>query len=221
MSPWPELKWWSSGENQVIEEKLDALDKQGHPYSPSRECLYRALSLTSPETCKVAVVGQDPYPEARYCTGVAFSIPSSLRKYPPTLQVIYQELLNDLHFERKTGSLESWCNQGVLLWNSTPTYQASLSKPKVNLHAYWTEWTYLTKEIIETLSDKGIVFVLLGSRAREYSRYISLSNNYLIELGHPSPIGYRANNPFKSSRLFSVVNDKLVNNGLQAIDWRL
>ena len=218
ITSWSDMKFWNSGEWQVIEEKLDDLDKGNNTYCPSREHLFRALDVTPFQSTHVAIVGQDPYPNPKFATGIAFSVPVGIRKLPPTLDVIFEELLFDLHFERKNGNLEGWCKQGVLLWNATPTCLVwkSLS------HQRWTEWTYLTKEIIEVLSEKGIVFVFLGNYAKTFSQYVTPENNTILHFSHPSPLGaMRGVNPFKGSRIFSTINDALVNQGLGTIDWRL
>lgn len=213
---WKDLKWWNCGEWQVIQERLDDLDRADIVYNPERKSLFRALELVPFERCKVLVCGQDPYPETKYATGVAFSIPQSLRKYPPTLKIIYDELLEDLHFERKNGSLENWCSQGVLLWNVIPSCLAGKS-----LSHDWDEWRYLTQEIIEALAERGIVFAFLGGRAREYAKFVTGDNNAVIETGHPSPRGnLSARVPFSGSRLFSTINAHLTELGRSPIDWR-
>jgi uracil-DNA glycosylase len=211
---WTQLKFWNSGEYQVIEERLDDLDKAGLLYNPERKLLFHSLSLVPIQKVKVLIVGQDPYPERKFATGVAFSIDKSLRKFPPTLKIILDELNEDLHIVRKNGSLEDWCKQGVLLWNAVPSCLAGRS-----LSHDWTEWSYLTQEIVVTLAERGIVFAFLGSVARRYAHYVT-SNNAIIETGHPSPRGnLSARIPFTGSRLFSTINAKLVELGHEAINW--
>jgi uracil-DNA glycosylase len=211
---WEDMKWWNSGECQVIEERLDALDHSGLVYCPQRQSLCRALELTPIERCTVAIIGQDPYPETKYATGIAFSIPSGFRKYPPTLNIIYQELLNDLKVSRKSGSLEAWCKQGVLLWNAIPSCLAGKS-----LSHDWDEYRYLTQEVIQTLAEKGIVFAFLGGRARAYAPLVG-EGNVVIETGHPSPRGnLSSRTPFSGSRLFSRINAGLVELGYEPISW--
>ena len=217
ITDWKELKFWQSGEWQVIEERLDDLDRSNTTYCPLRNDLFAALRVCPYSNTHAIIVGQDPYPNPKYATGIAFSIPSSLRKFPPTLVTVLEELQNDLHFERKNGNLEGWCKQGVLLWNATPTCLAW----KSNSHD-WTEWTYLTREIVDGLSQKGIVFVFLGRKAQHYAQYVNPANNAVLCYSHPSPLGSgRGTHPFKGSRVFSTINDALVNQGLPTIDWRL
>jgi len=84
---------------------------------------------------------------------------------------------------------------------------------------HWDEWTFLTKEIVERLDqqDTPVVFILLGNYARNYSRYIRESD--VIECSHPSPLG--AKRSFFGSRIFSTANGKLVEAGVEPINWRL
>lgn len=212
---WEFLSWWDCGEYQVTEERLDDLDVSGQTYCPGSSNVYRALDCTPFSEVKVAFIAQDPYPNPKFATGLALSIPASLRKYPPSLDIVYQELQSDLRITRKNGSLEGWAEQGVLLWNSIPTCLAFKS-----LSHDWTEWEYLTKEIVERLSVKGIVFVFIGSRARNYAKFVTPENNVVIEVGHPSPRGnHSARIPFTGCRLFSTVNDALGRLALGTIDW--
>lgn len=212
---WDDLKWWNCGERQVCDERLDALDDRFVRYNPDRDLMYSALRAVPYRDVRVAIIGQDPYPEHKYATGIAFSVPKLLRKLPPTLSMIYNELLEDLHITRKNGSLEDWCKQGVLLWNAIPTCEAGRS-----MSHDWLEYEYLSSEIVKELAKKGIVFAFLGSVARRYVKYVSPENNMVIETGHPSPRGNRHSRvPFTGSRLFSTINGYLTELGHPPIDW--
>ena len=69
---WSELSFWKSGEHQVIQERYEDAEQSGRVFNPSRDKLYRSLDLTPFETVKVAIIGQDPYPDHEYATGIAF-----------------------------------------------------------------------------------------------------------------------------------------------------
>jgi uracil-DNA glycosylase len=212
---WDDLDFWRSGEWQVIEERLDALDQAGTTYCPERELMFSALDATPYASTRVCIVGQDPYPDPKFATGMAFSIPKSLRKFPPTLANILQEYCTDLHYDYpKNGSLEKWCEQGVLLWNCIPSCEAWKS-----MSHDWTEWSYLTKEIVQRLSEKGIVFCFLGSVAQRYTQYVGDDNARIFLASHPSRLGARSGrNPFLGSRPYSSINSALKQGH---IDWRL
>lgn len=218
--PW-KLNFWQSGEWQVCNERLKDMENAGIQYNPTRKELFRALRLTQPGEVKVCIVGQDPYPDSEFATGLAFSIPELEGKrevYPPTLRAVFNEYCSDLGYSfPSTGNLDGWAAQGVLLWNAIPSCRSGQS-----LSHDWPEYTLLTREIVQLLARRGIVFALLGAVARRHLGDIDLSNNEVILTSHPSPRGSRfSKTPFEGSRLFSTINDKLNSQGLDPINWRL
>lgn len=225
---WDDMNFWNTGEWDVIQERLDDLDKlrkqgdDGGWYNPTRSNLFAALDQTPLSQVKVAIFGQDPYPDARYATGVAFSIPEGFKPkdFPPTLVNIFKEYSDDLHLSSpSSGDLTPWCERGVFLWNVTPLYR----KETVNNPKDWPEWWDLNQEIIEVLNAQSVVFVFLGARAREYAAQVDTSrNNRIIETSHPSPLGsLSGRNPFLGSRIFSRINGYLSEINNDTIDWRL
>lgn len=220
-----DLDYFNSGEWQVCDERLRLLDQRNRNvgidgFNPGRKSLFRALQITPEEKVRVALIGQDPYPTSVFATGVAFSVPESVRveNFPPTLQLLLKEYSSDLgHHIPCSGNLERWSMQGVLLWNAIPSCAQGRS-----LSHDWTEYSYLTREIVRRLSARGIVFAFLGQVARRFLEDVDLRNNAVVVTSHPSPRGnINSKNPFTGSRIFSTINDKLVNNGQQPVDWRL
>src|SRR5258708_3442374 len=179
---WGSLAYWRSGEWQLIRERL----QDEAEYNPPHHLMFAALRAVHPDAVRVAILGQDPFPGREHCTGIAFSTGKLYAgKLPPTLVNIFKEYQADLGYPApKNGDLTKWCNQGVLLWNVYPT--CATGRPGSH---HWEEWSYLTKEIVEKLDGKGVVFVLLGSVARNYHRCISRS--MVITTSHPSPLGAR------------------------------
>lgn len=220
ISSWANLKWWDSGECQVIREKIKDLKKRGTIICPKDwEHWQRKQPLFS--HVRVFICGQDPYPNNDYATGTAFSIPKEVKQldFPPTLVNIFNELNKDLDVPfPQTGDLTPWVDQGVMLWNCIPTCTRGES-----LSHDWTEWTYLTKEIVEELDKLGkIVFVFLGGYARRFTQYVQNKDSVVLEWSHPSPrASLKSNRPFVGCRMFSTINGKLVEQGLPKIDWRL
>jgi uracil-DNA glycosylase len=220
MHPWSDLTWWNCGERQVVEEKLHDFERSGIVCNPKQGALYRALSLAPLRETRVAIIGQDPYPSHEMATGVAFSIPKDVEpsRYPQTLRIILNEYHSDLHHEfPRHGDLTRWAKQGVLLWNAIPSCSAGHS-----LSHDWDEWSYLTREIIERLSEKGIVFAFLGTVAGRFNHGIDPEKNRVITCSHPSPRGNKFGKiPFTGSRLFSTINAKLVEIQQEPINWEL
>jgi len=204
------LSYWRTGEWQVIMERL----KDETQYNPPRTELFAALRLVHPESCRVAIIGQDPYPKRLHATGVAFSIPATcgVGEFPPTLVNIFKEYEDDLHYPApKNGDLTPWCEQGVLLWNVYP----SCATGKPGSH-HWEEWTYLTKEIVERL-DGQVVFVALGRVAQLHT--VACTRSPVIHTSHPSPLG--VSRGFSGSRIFTRTNALLSELGKEPINWRL
>ena len=183
---------------------------------PPESEVFSALELTPFENVRVLIVGQDPYHDDGQAHGLAFSVKPG-KRIPPSLRNIYQELEADLGIPRaKTGFLEPWARQGVLLLNTSLTVRA---------HAAGSHkgqgWEKLTDAIIRAVSSKAerVVFVLWGGHAGKKLELIDLSKHTIIQSAHPSPLS--AHNGFFGSRPFSKINAALLEAGKPAIDWRL
>lgn len=221
--PWG-LDYWDSKDWEIVREKLDGNQSSGIIINPSRDMLLDNLRSLSPSEVRVVLTGQDPYPDGRFATGHAFSIPRTFERseFPSSLKVLFRELSEDLAIKYPThGDLQGWVNQGVLLWNVIPTCTGGMSRSHD-----WREYHSLTTEIFRRiLSDgSGCVFAFLGAVARRYEDIPGKDNpNFpTIVVGHPSPRGNAsAKQPFAGSRLFSTINAKLTSIGLEPIDWRL
>lgn len=221
MSPfsWKDLKFWQSGEYQVVEERLRDVIKARKTYNPVKANLFKALDACPYEDVKVLFCGQDPYPNRDLATGLAYSIPANVENIPPTLRTLFDEYEADLKYPRpSSGDLTPWAQGGVLLWNVIPSCTTGQS-----LSHDWVEWAALTEEIVDKLSEKGVVFVFLGGRARSYAPHVRDKDNCrVIETAHPSPRGNMWSRlPFKGSRTFSTINAYLVEIGHDPIDWKL
>ena len=206
---WRSLAFWQSGEWQAIRERLRETE-----YCPAPHDLFAQLRSVSLGSCRCAIVGQDPYPDLRDCTGRSFeSAPG--RPLPASLKNIFEEYERDLGYPApKNGDLTQWVSQGVLLWNAYPSCAAG----KPGSH-HWDEWTYLTKEILEKLNAKEIpvVFIFLGRVAAYFSKYVDRDRTIITS--HPSPLG--VTHGFRGSRVFSRTNSLLESLGQTPIDWRL
>lgn len=215
MNSWDDLTFWSAGEWDAVQERLDERASDGAIINPSRENMFNALDLTPYKTTKVIIMGQDPYPDHLLCTGSAFSIPRG-EQFPPTLTNIFREYEGDLRLPWPPhGNLESWQKQGVLLWNCLPTCEHGKS-----LAHDWDEYHLLSQQIIEASNELDCVVALVGGVARQHNKEVF--ENPLIEVSHPSPRGMLSSkNPFIGSRFFSSINDALRQIGQEPINWRI
>lgn len=185
-----------------------------HEIYPSEDKIFNALNHLPFDKVKVVIIGQDPYHEPLQAQGLSFSVPDNV-DIPPSLVNIMKEIEDDLNITcQKSGNLERWARQGVLLLNTVLTVRRGMA----NSHKD-KGWEILTRKIIELLGkrEKPIVFMLWGSYAQGYSDLIG-SQHLVLKAPHPSPLSaYRG---FFGCKHFSKCNEFLKENGEDAIDWR-
>ena len=97
---------------------------KSHSIFPPKEKLFRAYSLCPYEKVKVVILGQDPYHNFGQAQGLSFSVGKGV-PFPPSLQNIFKELQEDIGCKMpKSGELDAWAKQGVLLLNTVLTVRA-------------------------------------------------------------------------------------------------
>lgn len=183
-------------------------------YPPPKD-IFRAFELTPFSKVKVVILGQDPYHGPGQANGLCFAVGEGVA-LPPSLQNIFKEIEKDLGkpLVHRTGDLERWAKQGVLLLNATLTVKAKT--PGSHQGKGWEEFT---DAAIKVLSDQKehLVFILWGNYAKQKGAHIDRSKHLVIESPHPSP--FSAYNGFFGSRPFSKTNEYLVKHGIEPIDW--
>lgn len=186
---------------------------KGRIYPPPKY-IFHAFELCPYDTVRVVILGQDPYHGKGQAHGLCFSVPDGVA-IPPSLQNIYKEIHDDLGSAiPKTGNLEHWAKQGVLLLNATLTVSAG--NPGSHQGRGWEEFT---DAVIKNLSDtkEHIVFLLWGKYAQEKGKVIDGKKHLVLKAAHPSP--YSAANGFFGCKHFSKTNDYLKSIGEQQIEW--
>lgn len=181
---------------------------------PPPKFVFNAFNLCPFEKVKVVIIGQDPYHGRGQAHGLSFSVPDGTA-VPPSLQNIYKEIQNDLGKELpKTGNLERWAQQGVLLLNATLTVFES----NAGSHQGWG-WETFTDAVIKKISEEktGVVFMLWGRYAQNKSGLIDASKHLILKAPHPSPLS--AHNGWFGSKHFSQANEYLRSKGQEPIDW--
>lgn len=181
---------------------------------PPAQYVYAALELTSFESTKVVVLGQDPYHGTGQAHGLSFSVRGNT-PIPPSLRNIFQELFSDVSIQREqNGDLTRWAHQGVLLLNTTLTVREG--EPGSHKDR---GWEHITDAVISALNGKPtrVVFVLWGAHARNKKTLITQAHHVVIESAHPSPLS--AHRGFFGSKPFSRINSALEEAGISPIDW--
>lgn len=200
---------------QELQHRVDAARESVTVYPPEQE-VFRAFALTPPEQVRVVILGQDPYHGAGEANGLAFSVREGV-KIPPSLRNMFQELDSDLHCPAPLhGDLTGWARQGVLLLNTVLTVE----KDKANSHKTWG-WQTFTDAVVDVLATlpQPMIFVLWGNQAQKKKKAVLASPHVrgVIESPHPSPLSsYRG---FFGSRVYSRVNEFLIVNNQQPIDF--
>ncbi|MYT27276.1 uracil-DNA glycosylase [Streptomyces sp. MspMP-M5] len=203
-----------AGQIAAMGDFLRAEIAAGRTYLPAGSNVLRAFQQPFDEV-RVLIVGQDPYPTPGHAVGLSFSVAPDVRPLPGSLENIFRELHSDLGLPRPAnGDLTPWTQQGVLLLN-----RALTTAPRKPAAHRGKGWEQVTEQAIRALVARGgpLVAVLWGRDARNLRPL--LGGMPAVESAHPSPMS--ADRGFFGSRPFSRVNDLLVRQGAQPVDWRL
>lgn len=195
---------------RFLREELRA----GRSYLPSGDRVLRAFARPMADV-RVLVVGQDPYPTPGHAVGLSFSVAPEVRPVPRSLANIFRELQSDLDVPAPTsGDLTPWADRGVLLLNRVLTVTPGAAGSHRG-----RGWEAVTERAITALSERGgpLAAVLWGRDAQSLKPV--LGSVPWVQSVHPSPLS--ASRGFFGSRPFSTVNDLLVRQGGEPVDWRL
>lgn len=199
--------YFKSLNNFLIEEY------KNYTVYPKKEHIFAAINKTEFEKVKIVIIGQDPYHGKNQANGIAFSVNDNITN-PPSLKNILKELADDLNKDTKHVNLVDWANQGVLLLNSILTVRESFPGSHKN-----KGWEIFTDFLIESLVNerKNLIFIIWGAQAKKKIKSIDLSNHYILESPHPSPLSsYRG---FFGCKHFSKANKILRNLNKKEIKW--
>ena len=182
---------------------------------PKGNQVFNAFNWCSFNDLKVVIIGQDPYHGEGQAHGLCFSVPDGI-SHPPSLINIFKEIETDLNIPYpKSGNLERWAKQGVLLLNVTLTvkaHQAGSHQKK--------GWEQFTDDVISIISKEkeNVVFLLWGGFAKKKSVLIDGKKHCILTCGHPSPLS--ANRGYwLGNKHFSKTNKYLKKNRLKEIKW--
>ncbi len=188
--------------------------KKGSVYPPPKE-IFRAFELCPFPKVRVVILGQDPYHGNGQANGLSFAVGEGV-PLPPSMQNIFKEIEGDLGqpLKNRSGDLERWATQGVLLLNATLTVRAHAA----NSHQ-GKGWEKFTDAAIQMLSERRehLVFILWGKYASQKSAYIDRQKHCVIGSTHPSP--FSAYHGFFGSKPFSKANLYLEAHGEKSIEW--
>lgn len=182
---------------------------------PPGGLIFNAFDKCPFDKTRVVILGQDPYHGPRQANGLSFSVNDGVT-FPPSLINIFKELNEDLGVPfPKSGNLERWAEQGVLLLNSTLTVQAASAGSHQN-----KGWEQFTDAVIRCINDEkeGVVFLLWGKYAQDKGKIIDTKKHFVLKSKHPSPMSANFGGWF-GNKHFSQTNNYLRSRGVAEIEW--
>ena len=188
-------------------------EKAKYKVFPPGEQIFAAFNAVPFDQVKVVIIGQDPYHGAGQANGLCFSVSPGV-KQPPSLANIFKEINTDLGIPPpKSGNLECWAKQGVLMLNATLTVREN--EPGSHQKKGWET---LTDAVIKKISDQrsGVVFLLWGNYAKIKGEKIDQTKHHVLTAPHPSPL---ARGGFFGCKHFSKTNQILRDHNKIEIDW--
>lgn len=198
-------------------EELTAFIRQEYTNKkvyPPAGLIFNAFDRCPFNDVKVVIVGQDPYHEPGQAHGLCFSVTDGVAM-PPSLINIYKEIHADLGKPiPRSGNLERWAEQGVLLLNATLTVQAH----RAGSHQ-GKGWEIFTDAAIRQLAlvREHLVFILWGAYAQRKGAEIDANRHLILKSPHPSPLS--AHRGFFGNKHFSKANEYLLAYGKEPVDW--
>lgn len=207
-----------------VEDRIEAAGRflreelaLGRPYLPDGDRVFRAFQRPLAGV-RVLVVGQDPYPTPGHPIGLSFAVDPHVRPLPASLRNIYAELSTDLGLTTpEHGDLTAWSDRGVMLLNRVLTVRPGA--PASHRRKGWEEVTACAIQALVTRASNGspLAAILWGRDAQALKP--ALGPVPYVESVHPSPLS--AHRGFFGSRPFSRVNQLLVDQGADPVDWSL
>ncbi len=181
---------------------------------PPGGLIFNAFNLCPFDKVKAVIIGQDPYHGPGQAHGLCFSVREGI-DFPPSLVNIFKEIESDTGIRRhRSGNLETWASQGVLLLNATLTVRAHLAGSHQG-----KGWEKFTDAAISRLNceRQNIVFFLWGNYAQRKGESIDESKHLVLRSVHPSPLS--ASRGFFGNKHFSRCNEYLMQHGIEPINW--
>jgi len=216
-----EATWRTKLQSEFEQPYFNALtafvrqEYQNHRCYPKGKHIFSAFDHCPFFDTKVVIIGQDPYHGPNQANGLCFSVNDGI-PHPPSLVNIFKEIKVDVGVDYpKSGNLERWASQGVLLLNATLTVRASQAGSHQN-----KGWEQFTNTVIKTLSEQhtGLVFLLWGGFAKKKANLIDTAKHHILTSGHPSPLSANRGLWF-GNRHFSKTNAILTGLGKPPIRW--
>lgn len=206
----------SSDFDKILERLLSERD-EGKRFTPPLKYAFRAFEECPEKDLKIVMIGQDPYPHLGVADGIAFSC-SLTGKSQPSLKNMFGAIEETVHQGFPTHQdpdLTRWANQGVLCLNTALTTQVD----KIGTH--YDIWKDFIMYVIDMLSltNSGLIFMLLGKQAQELESVIG-SHHHILTASHPASAAYTGGK-WDCNDIFNKANELLekMNGPQYKIKW--
>jgi uracil-DNA glycosylase len=153
---------------------------------PEYKDIFKAFNKCSYKGLRVVILSQDPYPQKGIATGIAFANRTNTpeKLISPSLKIIKESVINyevPHNLITFANDLEEWEKQGILMLNSALTCEFN------NPGSHSLLWRPFISKLLVNIckNNSSIVFLLLGTTAQSFERYIS-NDQYVIKAKHPS-----------------------------------
>ena len=206
----------SSDFDKILDDLLQERDA-GKRFTPPLKYTFRAFEECPEKNLKIVMIGQDPYPHFGVADGIAFSC-GLTQKPQPSLKNMFEAIEETVYQGYPTHQdpdLTRWAKQGVLMLNSALTTQVD----KVGTHYdIWKDFIMYVLDML-SLTNSGLIFMLLGAKAQELESVIG-QNHYILKASHPASAAY-TKTVWECNDIFNKANEILAkNNGPQyKIEW--
>lgn len=120
-----------NGWNQILDSPitnkilhfLEREYKNNIPIFPTQENVFNAFKECAYKDLRVVMLGQDPYPQPGYATGLLFANPIGTKELSPSLKLVIDRIYKDFYLTEPEKfyfdiTMKKWAHQGILLLNS-------------------------------------------------------------------------------------------------------
>ena len=155
-------------------DEIAGPDNGDGDYYPRMCNVFKALGLITPMSVRYLILGQDPYPtvdgatKTPLATGVAFDIPETCSKVPPSLEKIAKKLCPDkdcTDVKETVRRFNDWMlEEKILLLNTALTVPKATNGKRTNdvAKSHITKWMRFTSNIVAQLIHQSPAPKLVG-----------------------------------------------------------
>jgi len=186
--------------------------------TPATEDIFAVFRYIAVQDIRVIILGQGPYPQPNVATGIAYGNVITSPELSPSLSIIMDELIetelitNEFNFFQNIDLLH-WCEQGVLLLNTSLTTR--LNQPG----AHKKLWKPFMEKLLVQLDKENLIVVMTGNQAQAHSHCFTKAK-HKIKVAHPAADTFNNNRKFRGSKVFLKINNALQEMKMSVINWQ-